>query len=105
MKGDQHMKKITLWAATAAVSLGIAGCASVPSAAEISALTTRIVQASFRTEGIAKVERLPCACKGWRKLRRTELATTLCLKVLPVQPKPKLTQRVTECAALLALQL
>lgn len=58
MKGDQHMKKITLLAATAAVSLGIAGCASVPSAAEISALTTRIVQASFRTEGIAKVERI-----------------------------------------------
>jgi len=36
----------------------VAGCASLPSSAELDAMTDRIVKASFRDEGIAKVDRV-----------------------------------------------
>ena len=36
----------------------VAGCASLPSSAELDAMTDRIVKASFRDQGIAKVDRL-----------------------------------------------
>ena len=47
---------------------------------------------------------MSCAGKGRSGLHCTELATALCLIVLPVQVVCKLTQRITECAVLLALQ-
>ena len=50
----KHMKYMT---ALGAVSL-LAGCAMLPSSAELDRLTADIVQASFRDEGQAKVERL-----------------------------------------------
>lgn len=58
-----HMKKNTLYLAASAtlglmVSLLLAGCASGPTVAELDALTDRIVKASFRTQGIANVERV-----------------------------------------------
>lgn len=36
----------------------LAGCANLPSSAELDAMTDRIVKASFRSEGIASVDRL-----------------------------------------------
>ncbi len=36
----------------------VAGCASLPSSAELDAMTNAIVKASFRSEGIASVDRL-----------------------------------------------
>ena len=36
----------------------VAGCASLPSSAELDAMTDRIVKASFRDQGIAKVDRV-----------------------------------------------
>ena len=58
-----HMKKNTLYLAASAtltlmVALLLAGCASGPTVAELDALTDRIVKASFRTQGIAHVERV-----------------------------------------------
>ena len=44
-------------AALIAALMGV-GCASGPSVAELNALTDKIIQASFRSEGIAKVERV-----------------------------------------------
>ena len=57
------MKKNTLYLAASAtlalmVALLLAGCASGPTVAELDALTDRIVKASFRTQGIANVERV-----------------------------------------------
>ncbi len=57
------MKKHTRYLATLATltwmgSLLVAGCASGPSVAELNALTDQIIKASFRSEGIAKVERV-----------------------------------------------
>jgi sulfur-oxidizing protein SoxX len=43
---------------TIAVLTLLAGCASLPSSAELDAMTDRIVKASFRSEGIANVDRL-----------------------------------------------
>jgi sulfur-oxidizing protein SoxX len=45
-------------AALAAFAFLVAGCASGPTVAELDALTDRIVKASFRTQGIANVERV-----------------------------------------------
>jgi sulfur-oxidizing protein SoxX len=63
MTEDMHMKKHTRYLATLATltwmgSLLVAGCASGPSVAELNALTDQIIKASFRSEGIAKVERV-----------------------------------------------
>ena len=53
------MKKNIQWALTGiAAALLVVGCASAPSVAELNELTSKIVKASFRDEGIAKVERV-----------------------------------------------
>ena len=52
-----NAKHILLAAASAAVLL-IAGCASLPSPAELDAQTTAMLKASFRDQGIAKADRL-----------------------------------------------
>ncbi|MGV0958401.1 MAG: sulfur oxidation c-type cytochrome SoxX [Limnohabitans sp.] len=53
------MKKKIQWALSgAATAWLVAGCASGPSVAELNALTSQIVKASFRDEGIAKVDRV-----------------------------------------------
>ena len=53
------MKKNIQWALTGiAAALLVVGCASGPSVAELNELTNKIVKASFRDEGIAKVERV-----------------------------------------------
>ena len=51
---NHHTKGLMLLAA----GILLAGCASLPSSAEIDALTDRIVKASFRDEGMAKVDRV-----------------------------------------------
>jgi sulfur-oxidizing protein SoxX len=55
-----HTYRISVMLSLAAVTLtvGLAGCSSGPSVAELDALTDSIVKASFRTEGQAKVERV-----------------------------------------------
>jgi sulfur-oxidizing protein SoxX len=52
------MKKKNQWLLALGTVLLAAGCASVPSVAELNALTDSIVKASFRSEGIANVERV-----------------------------------------------
>jgi sulfur-oxidizing protein SoxX len=54
------MKKtqIAVGAAAAAALLALAGCASMPSSAELDAQTMALMKASFRDQGIAKVDRL-----------------------------------------------
>ena len=53
------MKKHTpIVLAGLASALVVAGCATVPSVAELNALTDQIVKASFRDQGIAKVDRV-----------------------------------------------
>jgi L-cysteine S-thiosulfotransferase len=52
------MNKKTKGLMTVAAGVFLAGCASLPSTAELDALTDRIVKASFRDEGIAKVDRV-----------------------------------------------
>jgi sulfur-oxidizing protein SoxX len=52
-----NAKHILLASASAAVLL-IAGCASLPSPAELDAQTTAMLKASFRDQGIAKADRL-----------------------------------------------
>ena len=53
------MKKQTQLVLAGLVSaLVVAGCATGPSVAELNALTDQIVKASFRDQGIAKVDRL-----------------------------------------------
>jgi len=53
------MKKQTqIVLAGLASALVVAGCATVPSVAELNALTDQIVKASFRDQGIAKVDRV-----------------------------------------------
>ncbi len=55
-----HTSRISVMLSLAAVTLtvGLTGCSSGPSVAELDALTDSIVKASFRTEGQAKVERV-----------------------------------------------
>ena len=43
---------------TLVAGFALAGCASLPSSTELDALTDRIVKASFRDEGMAKVDRV-----------------------------------------------
>ena len=50
--------KLFLALAAGAAALLVAGCAAGPSMAELDALTQRIVKASFRDEGMAKVDRV-----------------------------------------------
>lgn len=52
-----HTKHILLAAGSAAL-LAIAGCASLPSPAELDAQAAAMLKAGFRDEGIAKVDRL-----------------------------------------------
>ncbi len=53
------MKTSLLWTAVAAVAtVTLAGCAAVPSPAEIDVLADRMVKEAFRTKGIARVERV-----------------------------------------------
>lgn len=52
------MKPQTLIVATAAVLAGIAGCASLPSPAELDAQAAAMIRGSFREQGIAKMDRL-----------------------------------------------
>ena len=51
-------KYLKTWLPSTAVLLSIAGCASLPSSAELDKLTDHIVKASFRTQGQADVDRL-----------------------------------------------
>ena len=51
------MKKIIPYLTPVAVLL-IAGCAAMPSGSELDKLTADIVRASFRDEGLVKVDRL-----------------------------------------------
>ena len=51
-------KRIKYAATVAAASALVAGCASLPSSAELDALTQSIIQSSFRTEGQASVDRV-----------------------------------------------
>ena len=51
-------KKTQLILAGLASALVVAGCATGPSVAELNTLTDQIVKASFRDQGIAKVDRL-----------------------------------------------
>ena len=52
------MNKKTTGLLLLTAGLVLAGCASLPSSAELDALTDRIVKASFRDEGMAKVDRV-----------------------------------------------
>ena len=52
------MKKNTQWLLALATVLVAAGCASLPSVSELNTLTDSIDKASFRSEGIANVERV-----------------------------------------------
>ncbi len=53
------MKKQTQVVLASLVSaLVVAGCATGPSVAELNTLTDQIVKASFRDQGIAKVDRV-----------------------------------------------
>jgi sulfur-oxidizing protein SoxX len=54
--GMNPRRKLAVAAAVAAAA--VAGCASLPGGAELDALTASIVKASFRTEGIANVDRV-----------------------------------------------
>ena len=53
MRKQKHMPYLAV-----AASLLVLGCASVDGAADIDALTAKMVQTSFRDQGIAKVDRL-----------------------------------------------
>lgn len=52
------MKKKNQWLIALTTVLVVAGCASVPSVSELNALTDSIVKASFRSQGVANVERV-----------------------------------------------
>jgi len=58
MRETNVMKKKTQWLIALTTVLVAAGCASVPSVSELNALTDSIVKASFRSQGVANVERV-----------------------------------------------
>jgi sulfur-oxidizing protein SoxX len=58
MRETNVMKKKTQWLIALTTVLVVAGCASVPSVSELNALTDSIVKASFRSQGVANVERV-----------------------------------------------
>ncbi len=51
-------KTLLLTAAVAATLLGVVGCASLPSAADLDRQALAVIKAAFRDQGIAKVERI-----------------------------------------------
>jgi sulfur-oxidizing protein SoxX len=72
--------------AVALVWMGV-GCASGPSVAELNTLTDRIIKASFRTEGIAQVERVTATDETNRACSQADVAG---------QPLDEKTARVIE---------
>jgi len=52
------MNTTPLFLALAAAAVGLAGCVSSPSSAELDAQAARAIKSSFRDQGIAKVDRL-----------------------------------------------
>ncbi len=69
------MNKRTKHLALAGVcALLVAGCASLPSSAEIDGLTNSIVKASFRTEGQATVERVFATDETNRQCSQADVA-------------------------------
>ena len=63
------MKPLFALLAAAVAAAALAGCATLPSDAELDQMTARIMHASFRDQGIAKVDRLDqdfvqAACSG-----------------------------------------
>ena len=69
------MKKQTQLVLAGLVSaLVVAGCASGPSVAELNALTDKIVKASFRDQGIAKVDRVLAADETNRLCSEADVA-------------------------------
>ena len=52
------MKQVTRIALAAATVTAIVGCSTLPSSAELDTLTTSIVKASFRSQGVATVDRV-----------------------------------------------
>jgi L-cysteine S-thiosulfotransferase len=51
-------KTVLVTAAIATALLGVAGCASLPSSAELDREAMAVIKAAFRDQGIAKVERI-----------------------------------------------
>ena len=70
MKSTTLRKSLIVVAASALV----AGCASLPSSAELDAMTDRIVKASFRDQGIAKVDRVLAADETNRLCSQADVA-------------------------------
>jgi L-cysteine S-thiosulfotransferase len=58
LKVIKMKKNIQFFLTGIAAALLVVGCASGPSVAELNELTSKIVKASFRDEGIAKVDRV-----------------------------------------------
>lgn len=52
------MNKTLTFSLLAGVALAVVGCSTLPSSAELDQMTQRAIQASFRDQGIAKVDRL-----------------------------------------------
>ncbi|NBQ86667.1 MAG: sulfur oxidation c-type cytochrome SoxX [Betaproteobacteria bacterium] len=52
------MKRKTLMTCAIATAVVLAGCAAAPGAADLDRLADEMIRAAFRTEGIAKVERV-----------------------------------------------
>ena len=57
--------------------LVVAGCASVPSVSELNALTDSIVKASFRSQGVANVERVTQTDETNRLCSEADVAGTV----------------------------
>jgi len=66
--------KISCVIAALAVALMEVGCASGPSVAELNTLTDSIIKASFRSEGIAKVERVTATDETNRACSQADVA-------------------------------
>ena len=66
--------KISIALASLAVAVMAVGCASSPTVAELNALTDQIVKASFRTEGIAQVERVTATDETQRACSQADVA-------------------------------
>lgn len=52
------MNKTLTFSLLAGVALAVVGCSTLPSSAELDQMTQRAIQASFRDQGIAKVDRI-----------------------------------------------
>jgi len=75
------MSKLHLHVVLAAVSLGVAGCASLPAPAELDQQAIAAIKASFRDQGIAKVDRL-----------NQDLGQQACSSATP--PPPDVSKRI-----------